>query len=103
MLLLIYFIWDLLKSALGAAVVSALFCFFKWIGSLTNITDGPGWSSFFGGGIGMFVLFFGYKMFWIIRDMIRRKKDPEYDYAANTIGISYNTYKCFKKEQEDNK
>jgi len=31
-------------------------------------------------------------MFWIVRDMIRRHKDPVYDKMANETGISYKEY-----------
>lgn len=90
---------NIVKSAFWAALTSAVFCLFKWFGSLIGICENVKWWDFLGGGVGLFVLFFGYKMFWIFRDMYRRKKDPVYDAMANSTGISYKDYKKLRDSE----
>lgn len=64
-----------------------------------SISDEPTLINFFSGGIVLFVVFFLHRMFWIIRDMRRRIKDPVYDEMANATGISYNEYKKLKYDK----
>ena len=91
---------NIIKSAFWAALTSAVFCLFKWIGSLIGICENVKWWDFLGGGVGLFVLFFSHRMFWIFRDMYRRKKDPVYDAMTNSTGISYKDYIKLKEKKD---
>lgn len=93
----------ILKSVFWAALFSALFCFIKWIGSLLFKWNTPTWTEFWAGGLTLFVLFFVHRLLWIIRDMKRRMREPEYDFMANSTGISYNEYVRLKNEKENDK
>lgn len=92
------FILNVLKSVFWAALLSGFFWFCKWIGSLLSICDKPTLVNFLGGGIGLFVVLFLHRMFWIIRDIRRRIKDPVYDSMANATGISYSDYKKLREK-----
>lgn len=86
-----------------AAVVSGIFCLFKWIGSLLGTNEPPAWGNFIGGGIGIFAFLFLYKTVWLIKDTKRRIEDPVYDELSKSAGLSYKDYKKFKDEKKQDK
>lgn len=90
---IVIFILNVIKSAFWAALFSGVFWLLKLLGSLVSFCNKPTLQDFLFGGLALFVLFFLHRMFWIIRDMYRRKKDPVYDKMSNTTGISYKDYK----------
>lgn len=94
------FALNILKTAFWSVILSGFFCLCKWIGSLLSICDNPTLANFLGGGMGLFVVLFLHRMFWIIRDMRRRIKDPVYDQMANATGISYKDYKRLNKDNK---
>lgn len=89
-------------AALGAAV-SALFCLFKWIGSLMSLCGAPTWSNFLGGGVGISAFLFLLDMFSTARYAVRCKRDPVFKSMSERTGIEWKDYQRFKEKREDSK
>lgn len=87
-------------AALGAAV-SALFCLFKWIGSLMSLCGAPTWSNFIGGGVGISAFLFLLDMFSTARYAVRCKRDPVFKEMSDRAGVEWKDYQRLKAKREE--
>ena len=84
------------KNIALAAVISALFCLMKWIGSFLSLSKNPSWGNFLGGWIGVFSFLFLLNIFSIIRYIVRCKRDPFFKEMSERTGIGWEDYKRMK-------
>lgn len=87
-------------AALGAAI-SALFCLFKWIGSMVPLCGAPTWSNFLGGGVGISAFLFLLDMFSTTRYAVRCKRDPVFKEMSERTGIEWKDYQRLKAKREE--
>lgn len=87
-------------AALGVAV-SALFCLFKWIGSLMSLCGAPTWSNFLGGGVGISAFLFLLDMFSTARYAARCNRDPVFKEMSEKAGVKWEDYQSLKAKREE--
>ncbi len=87
-----------LKDALVSVLISAVFCFIQWIGSLMSICSSPTWHKFLWGALGVFVVLYVAHLVHALVEHERKRKDPSYRDMNEDGGIDYRTYKEFTKE-----
>ena len=76
-----------------SAVLSTLFCLFKWLFSLIGVSNPPTWSSFLWGGVALLVVFiimFVWRFIGIYRNY---QKDITFSLMSDYYGVTWGEYK----------
>ena len=87
-----------LRHLLWAFVLSLVFTAGKWILSLLSICSSPTWRDFLFGALALWAVAYIYSLANVIVLKYHYLKDPMFEDANRTIGISWRNYKRLKEE-----